>query len=290
MKPMDAAWSILKGDPFYRIHHINDRGKATSQAMHPAIAGFHHRNLFPGEDPDIRDKRHRREQAERLRELQTLVEVATQQHLDNLREKVISHDSKLFPEGLPEELRNEILDNQERMNDMFNQKLMAETGPLRQGPLELYQSTPSPYTHLPELQEKPDWRAERIRHRGDIEISNRDSQGLDTKHSDTDPILSDMISALPHGDQPVGVSVSSSSDRRTPDKLINLLQIPKAMSVADWFKGGVDMKKPQEYGPLSPQRLGEFDTAFKDYMNMMGTNIGNPDNIQMLPGNFMQQV
>jgi len=292
MEPMDAAWSVLKADPFYRVHHIDDKGRVTSQAMHPAIAGYHHRKLFPGNDPDIRDQRHRRAQANRLRELQDLTYASTQRHLDNLREKVFSHDPKLFPEGLPKEIKDAILDNQERLNDMFNQKLQAETGSLRQGPLELYQSTPSPYTHLPELQEKTDWRAGRIRPRigGRIELSptpkNSYSQGLDTEHSDFD-----INSALPYGDEQVGFSVSNRSEKRTPDRLINLLQIPQAMSMANYFRGGVDMRKPQEYAPLSSQQLEEFDMAFKDYMNMnRRSNIGNPDNIQMLPGNFMQLV
>jgi hypothetical protein len=91
------------------------------------------------------------------------------------------------------------------------------------------------------------------------------------------------------GDKDPGVSVSNRSDS-TPDAVLNLLQIPGAApSPMNYFQTDFRPSEPQEYGQMSPRDSEAFEEVFNRFMEQQGRR-GNPDNVQMLPGNVMQQM
>ena len=94
------------------------------------------------------------------------------------------------------------------------------------------------------------------------------------------------------GDKPPGVSVSNRPDMRminTPDTVLNLLQIPGAApSPMNYFQTNFDPYKPQEYGQMSSRDSEDFEEVFNRFMEERRR--GNPDNVQMLPGNVMQHM
>ena len=109
-------------------------------------------------------------------------------------------------------------------------------------------------------------------------------------------------SARPSGEMKEGVSVSNQrlKDMSTPDDVLNLLQIPGGAPTPQNFfqgtyEGGQDGNlalgkvTPQEYGQMSPRDSEAFEEVFSRFMEEQGRR-GNPDNVQMLPGNVMQQM
>ena len=90
-------------------------------------------------------------------------------------------------------------------------------------------------------------------------------------------------------DKDPGVSVSNRPDS-TPDAVLNLLQIPGAApSPMNYFQTDFRPYEPQEYGQMSPRDSEDFEEVFNRFMERQGRR-GNPDNVQMLPGNVMQQM
>ncbi len=90
------------------------------------------------------------------------------------------------------------------------------------------------------------------------------------------------------GDKKPGVSVSNRPDS-TPDAVLNLLQIPGAApSPMNYFQTDFNPYEPQEYGQMSPRDSEAFEEVFNRFMEERRR--GNPDNVQMLPGNVMQQM
>ena len=89
-------------------------------------------------------------------------------------------------------------------------------------------------------------------------------------------------------DKAPGVSVSNQPDS-TPDAVLNLLQIPGAApSPMNYFQTDFYPYMPQEYGEMSPRDSEDFEEVFNRFMERR--RMGNPDNVQMLPGNVMQQM
>ena len=111
--------------------------------------------------------------------------------------------------------------------------------------------------------------------------------GMDTRN------YGDGSEATILGDKDPGVSVSNRPDMRminTPDTVLNLLQIPGAApSPMNFFQSDFKPNEPQEYGQMSPRDSEAFEEVFNRFMEQQGRR-GNPDNVQMLPGNVMQQM
>ena len=107
--------------------------------------------------------------------------------------------------------------------------------------------------------------------------------GMDTRdygRGSKAPLLSDKAP---------GVSVSNQPDS-TPDAVLNLLQIPGAApSPMNYFQTDFRPYEPQEYGQMSPRDSEDFEEVFNRFMEQQGRR-SNPDNVQMLPGNVMQQM
>ena len=91
------------------------------------------------------------------------------------------------------------------------------------------------------------------------------------------------------GDKPPGVSVSNQPDS-TPDAVLNLLQIPGAApSPMNYFQADFNPYVSHEYSQMSPRDSEDFEEVFNRFMERQGRR-GNPDNVQMVPGNIMQQM
>lgn len=84
---------------------------------------------------------------------------------------------------------------------------------------------------------------------------------------------------------------------KNPDTWLNALQVLKPntgrtpKNIADAFNsgGGFDRTGANQYGEISPQSKDSFEEIFQRFMEQQGRK-GNPDNVQMLPGNVMQYV
>jgi len=215
MKPMDLAWSLLKADPEYRVRDPKGgafSSSATSQAMHPAIAGHVHRRLNPV--------------------------------LNELKEEPSPFSAQIKTEAgyYP---RFSLRNNPSRYTDMPTDKYARMFG--RRGPI----------VQLP--------------------------TGMDTRN------YGDGSQAGILSDKDPGVSVSNRPDS-TPDAVLNLLQIPGAApSPMNYFQTDFKPYEPQEYGEMSPRDSEAFEEVFNRFMERQGRK-GNPDNVQMLPGNVMQQM
>ena len=93
------------------------------------------------------------------------------------------------------------------------------------------------------------------------------------------------------GDKKPGVSVSNRGDG-SPDALLNVLQIHRHLlnnpSPKNLPRFDFNPYEPQEYAQMSPRDSEGFEEIFNRFMERR--RMGNPDNVQMLPGNIMQQM